>query len=121
MARNGTSSPQDPVTFRERHSPNIRCHDPSRIRPAFVVWILAMLLRVLRRWILLPIPRRPAGWEEIVWAIGSGIGFTTVGAMLVDRRPRESVSRVTFGVRLMEGSVAPSATGRWLRPARDRT
>jgi hypothetical protein len=41
--------------------------------------------------------------------------------MLVDRRARESVSRITFGVRLMEGSVAPSATGLWLRPARDRT
>ena len=61
---------------------------PSRIRPAFVVWILAMLVLVLSGWILLPFPRRPTGWEEIVWAIGSGVGFTTVGALLVDRSLR---------------------------------
>ena len=88
---------------------------PSRIRPAFVVWILAMLVLVLSGWVLLPFPRRPTGWEEIVWAIGSGVGFTTVGALLVDRRPRESVSRITFGVGLMVvAAVGLRASAVWL-------
>ena len=72
-----------------------------RIRPAFVLWISAMLVIVVSGWILLPFPRRPTDWEEIVWAIGFGAGFTTVGALLVDRRPRESVSRITLAIGLM--------------------
>ena len=74
---------------------------PSRIRPAFVVWILTMLVLVVSGWILLPFPRRPTGWEEIVWVIGFGAGFTSVGALLVDRRPSEAVSRITLGIGLM--------------------
>jgi hypothetical protein len=70
---------------------------------------------VLSGWILLPFPRRPTGWEEIVWAIGSGVGFTTVGALLVDRRPRESVSRITLGVGLMVvAAVGMRAFAVWL-------
>src|SRR3954452_2408741 len=72
-----------------------------RLRPALVVWLIAMLVIVLSGWVLLPFPRRPTGWEEIVWAIGFGAGFTTVGALLVDRRPREPVSRITFAIGLM--------------------
>lgn len=87
----------------------------SRIRPAFVVWVLAMLVLVLSGWILLPFPRRPTGWEEIVWAIGSGVGFTTVGAVLVDRRPRESVSRIAFGVGLIVvAAVGLRAVAVWI-------
>jgi hypothetical protein len=87
----------------------------SRIRPAFVVWVLAMLVLVLSGWILLPFPRRPTGWEQIVWALGSGVGFTTVGALLVDRRPRESVSRITFGVGLMVvAAIGLRASAVWL-------
>ena len=78
---------------------------PSRIRPALVVWVLAMLVIVVSGWILLPFPRRPTGWEEIVWAIGFGVGFTSVGALLVDRRPSESVSRITLGIGLMGVTV----------------
>ena len=74
---------------------------PSRIRPAFVVWVVAMLVIVLSGWILLPFPRRPTGWEEIVWVFGFGVGFTSVGALLVDRRPSEAVSRITLGIGLM--------------------
>ncbi|HEY3353781.1 MAG TPA: hypothetical protein VGQ83_11070, partial [Polyangia bacterium] len=59
-----------------------------------------MLVIVVSGWILLPFPRRPTGWEEIVWAIGFGVGFTTVGAVLVDRRPREPVSRITMAIGL---------------------
>jgi hypothetical protein len=74
-----------------------------------------MLVLVLSGWILLPFPRRPTGWEEIVWAIGSGVGFTTVGAVLVDRRPRESVSRITFGVGLMVvAAVGLRAVAVWM-------
>ena len=88
---------------------------PSRIRPALVVWVLAMLVIAVSGWILLPFPRRPTGWEEIVWAIGSGVGFTTVGCLLIDRRPRESVSRITFGVGLMVvASVGLRAAAVWL-------
>ena len=71
------------------------------VRPALVVWLFAMLVIVVSGWVLLPFPRRPVDWEEIVWAIGFGVGFTSVGALLVDRRPRESVSRITLGIGLM--------------------
>ena len=73
----------------------------THVRPALVVWLLALLALVVSGWILLPFPRRPTGWEEIVWAIGFGAGFTTVGAILVDRRPREAVSRITFAIGLV--------------------
>src|SRR5690242_20022143 len=73
----------------------------SRPRPALVVWLLALVALVVSGWILLPFPRRPTGWEEIAWAIGFGAGFTTVGAILVDRRPREAVSRITLAIGLM--------------------
>jgi hypothetical protein len=66
-----------------------------------------MLVLVASGWILLPFPRRPTGWEEIVWAIGFGMGFTTLGAILVDRRPRESVSRIALAIGLaVVGAVA---------------
>ena len=73
----------------------------SRVRPALIVWLFAMLVIVVSGWVLLPFPRRPTGWEEIVWTIGFGMGFTTVGAILVDRRPREPVSRITLAIGLM--------------------
>jgi len=72
----------------------------SRVRPAFVTWLLAVLLIVLSGWILLPFPRRPTGWEEVVWTIAFSLGFTSVGAILVDRRPREPVSRITLAIGL---------------------
>jgi hypothetical protein len=88
---------------------------PFRIRPALIVWVIATLVIVVSGWILLPFPRRPTGWEEIVWAIGSGMGFTTVGALLMDRRPRETVSRITLGVGLIVVSgVALRAFSVWL-------
>jgi hypothetical protein len=59
-----------------------------------------MLALVASGWVLLPFPRRPTGWEEIVWTLGFGAGFVTVGAVLVDRRPREPVSRITLGIGL---------------------
>jgi hypothetical protein len=87
----------------------------SRVRPALVVWLLAMIVIVVSGWVLLPFPRRPTGWEEIVWAIGFGAGFTTVGALLVDRRPRESVSRITLGIGLMVvASIGLRAFAVWL-------
>jgi hypothetical protein len=70
----------------------------SRLRPAPIAWLIAMLVIVASGWILLPFPRRPTGWEAVVWVIGFGVGFTTVGAILVDRRPREPVSRLTFAI-----------------------
>ena len=73
----------------------------SRLRPALVVWILALLVIVASGWILLPFPRRPTGWELIVWTIVFGLGFTSVGALLVDRRPREPVSRITLIIGLL--------------------
>ena len=73
----------------------------SRVRPAFLVWLFAMLVIVVSGWVLLPFPRRPTGWEEIVWTIGFGMGFATVGAILVDRRPSEPVSRITLAIGLM--------------------
>ena len=88
---------------------------PSRIRPALVVWVIALLVIVVSGWILLPFPRRPTGWEEILWVIGFGAGFTTVGALLVDRRPQESVSRITLGIGLMVvGSIGLRAFAVWL-------
>src|SRR4051794_8963865 len=86
-----------------------------RLRPALVVWLIAMLVIVLSGWVLLPFPRRPTGWEEIVWAIGFGAGFTSVGALLVDRRPREPVSRITLGIGLLVvAAVGLRAAGVWL-------
>ena len=73
----------------------------SRLRPALVVWILALLVIVASGWVLLPFPRRPTGWELIVWTIVFGLGFTSVGALLVDRRPREPVSRITLIIGLL--------------------
>jgi hypothetical protein len=73
----------------------------TRVRPAIVVWLLAMLVIVVSGWILLPFPRRPTGWEEILWTISFGAGFATVGAILVDRRPQEPVSRITLAIGLM--------------------
>jgi hypothetical protein len=73
----------------------------SRVRPALVLWLLAMLVIVASGWVLLPFPRRPTGWELIVWTIGFGVGFTSVGAVLVDRRPHEPVSRLTLGIGLL--------------------
>jgi hypothetical protein len=88
---------------------------PFRIRPALLVWVIAMLVIVVSGWVLLPFPRRPTGWEEIVWALGSGVGFTTVGALLMDRRPREPVSRITFSVGLMVvAAVGLRAFAVWL-------
>src|SRR3954469_6193132 len=88
---------------------------PIRIRPAPIVWVIAMLVIVVSGWILLPFPRRPTGWEEIVWALGSGVGFTTVGALLMDRRPREPVSRITLAVGLMVvAAVGLRAFAVWL-------
>jgi hypothetical protein len=88
---------------------------PFRIRPALVVWVIAMLVIVVSGWVLLPFPRRPTGWEEIVWAIGTGMGFTTVGALLIDRRPREPVSRITLAVGLIVVSgVGLRAFAVWL-------
>jgi hypothetical protein len=55
----------------------------SRVRSAPVAWLLAMILIVASGWVLLPFPRRPTGWEEILWTIGFGVGFTSVGATLV--------------------------------------
>jgi hypothetical protein len=87
----------------------------SRVRPALVIWLLAMLALVVSGWILLPFPRRPTGWEEIAWAIGFGAGFTSVGALLVDRRPHEPVSRITLGVGLMVvASISLRAAVVWL-------
>ena len=87
----------------------------SRVRPALVVWLVALITLLLSGWILLPFPRRPPGWEEILWAIGFGAGFATVGAILVDRRPREPVSRVTLGLGLIAvGSVGLRAAAVWL-------
>jgi hypothetical protein len=86
-----------------------------RLRPALVVWLLAMLVIVLSGWILLPFPRRPTGWEEIAWAIGFGAGFVSVGALLVDRRPHEPVSRITLAIGLMVvASVGLRAAVAWL-------
>src|SRR3954451_11607846 len=86
-----------------------------RLRPALVVWLIAMLVIVLSGWVLLPFPRRPTGWEEIVWAIGFGAGFASVGALLVDRRPREPVSRITLAIGLMVvASVGLRAAVVWL-------
>ncbi len=73
----------------------------SRVRPALILWLLALLIIVVSGWILLPFPRRPTGWEQIVWTIVFGLGFTSVGALLVDRRPREPVSRVTLVIGMM--------------------
>jgi hypothetical protein len=88
---------------------------PIRIRPAPLVWVIAMLVIVVSGWVLLPFPRRPTGWEEIVWALGSGVGFTTVGALLMDRRPREPVSRITLGVGLVVvAAVGLRALAVWL-------
>ena len=85
------------------------------VRPALVVWLFAMLVILVSGWILLPFPRRPVDWEEIAWAIGFGAGFTSVGALLVDRRPRESVSRITLGIGLMVvGAVGLRALAVWL-------
>ena len=87
----------------------------SRARPALVIWLLAVLALIVSGWILLPFPRRPTGWEEIAWAIGFGAGFTSVGALLVDRRPREPVSRITLGIGLMVvASVALRAAVVWV-------
>ena len=88
---------------------------PSRIRPALVVWVIAMLVIVVSGLILLPFPRRPTGWEEIVWVFGFGVGFTSVGALLVDRRPSEAVSRITLGIGLVVViAVALRALAVWL-------
>jgi hypothetical protein len=87
----------------------------SRVRPALIVWILATLVVVVSGWVLLPFPRRPTGWEEIVWAIGTGMGFTTVGALLIDRRPREPVSRITLAIGLIVvAAVGLRAFAVWL-------
>src|SRR6187402_1594503 len=87
----------------------------SPVRPALVVWVLAMLVIVVSGWILLPFPRRPTGWEEVVWVIGFGAGFTSVGALLVDRRPSEAVSRITLGIGLMVvTSIGLRALAVWL-------
>ena len=72
-----------------------------RVRPALLAWLFAMLVILVSGWVLLPFPRRPTGWEEIVWTIGFGVGFVTVGAVLVDRRPREPVSRITLAIGLL--------------------
>ncbi len=73
----------------------------SRVRPALVAWLLAILVIALSGWVLLPFPRPPTGWEEVAWIIGFGVGFTTIGALLVDRRPHEPVSRITLGIGLI--------------------
>ena len=57
---------------------------PSRIRPAFVVWILAMLVLVLSGWVLLPFPRRPTGthnYSELLDGQPVGLGVETEGAL----------------------------------------
>jgi hypothetical protein len=73
----------------------------SRVRPALILWLLAVLIIVVSGWVLLPFPRRPTGWEQIVWTIVFGLGFTSVGAVLIDRRPHEPVSRITLVIGLM--------------------
>jgi hypothetical protein len=73
----------------------------SRVRPALILWLLALLIIVASGWVLLPFPRRPTGWEQIVWTIVFGLGFTSVGALLIDRRPREPVSRITLVIGLL--------------------
>jgi len=60
-----------------------------------------LVIIVVSGWILLPFPRQPTGWELIVWTIGFGVGFTSVGAVLVDRRPHEPVSRLTLVIGLL--------------------
>ncbi|HET7830625.1 MAG TPA: hypothetical protein VFL03_13765 [Candidatus Limnocylindrales bacterium] len=86
-----------------------------RPRPALVVWLVVLLALAVSGWVLLPFPRRAPGWEEILWAVGFGAGFATVGAILVDRRPREPVSRVTLGLGLVAvGAVALRAVAVWL-------
>jgi hypothetical protein len=88
---------------------------PSRVRPALVVWLIAVLVILLSGLILLPYPRRPTDWEEIVWGIGFGAGFATVGALLVDRRPHEPVSRITLGIGLLVvAAVGLRAFAVWL-------
>ncbi|HEX5829044.1 MAG TPA: hypothetical protein VFY23_16075 [Candidatus Limnocylindrales bacterium] len=86
-----------------------------RPRPAFVAWLGALLVLVVSGWVLLPFPRRPTGWEEIAWVIGFGAGFATMGALLVDRRPAEPVSRITFAIGLtVVAAVGLRALSVWL-------
>ena len=60
---------------------------PSRIRPAFVIWVLAMPVIVLSGWILLPFARRSAGWE-VVDRIDRSVAPRAAGLRLRPARAR---------------------------------
>jgi len=78
----------------------------SRARLVLLVWLLATAVILLASWVALTDPRNSAEWEEVVLVPGLGFGFMTVGAILVARRPREPVGRIS----LLIGLVAVVAT-----------
>ncbi len=78
----------------------------SRARLVLLVWLLAVAAILLASWVALADPRNSAEWEEVVLVPGLGFGFMTVGAILVARRPREPVGRIS----LLIGLVAVIAT-----------
>ena len=79
----------------------------SRTRLVLLVWLLALAVILLATWVALADPRGATTWEEVVLVVGLGFGFTTVGAILVARRPREPVGRLA----LLIGLVAIAGTG----------
>ena len=79
----------------------------TRVRLVSVTWLLALLVTIVASWAALTDPRAATTWEEVVVVFGFGFGFTTVGAILVTRRPREPVGRMA----LLIGIIAITATG----------
>jgi hypothetical protein len=79
----------------------------SRVRLVSTAWVLALLVIVLATWAAMTDPRAATNWEEVVLVVGFGFGFTSVGAILVTRRPREPVGRMA----LLIGLIAIAATG----------
>ncbi len=79
----------------------------TRVRLVSVTWLLALLVTIVASWAALTDPRAATTWEEVVVVFGFGFGFTTVGAILVTRRPREPVGRMA----LLIGIIAITTTG----------
>ena len=101
MARNGTTFGPQSRNVPGTRPRTVRCHDRVP-RPARPRRLAPRAARHRGQWLgpaAVPPSADRVGADRL--DVGFGVGFTSVGAMLVDRRPHEPVSRITLVIGLL--------------------
>lgn len=75
----------------------------SRALGPILAWAFAIAVAIVGAWVVLFVRRGEPEAIDVLWSPALAVGFTTVGALIVDRRPGHVIGRLCLAIGLVLG------------------